>query len=98
MAELDRGGHAELGEARHVLPGQKLRMLDARAKSSCLPEVTGLLEGVEGLPVRQIADRMHGDGKPGRRAAADVVRQLFLARDLDAGAVHEPRRLRAERP
>src|SRR5205085_8491787 len=30
MAELDRGGDAEAGEARQVLRGEKLRMLDPR--------------------------------------------------------------------
>ena len=41
---------------------------------------------------------MHGDGPAGRRSPADDVRELVAARDLDAGAVEHPRRLRAERP
>ena len=57
----------------------------------------GLLEGVEGLAVREVADRVDGDREPGRCAAADDIRELVAARDLDAGAVEQARGLRPER-
>ena len=41
---------------------------------------------------------MHRDGPAGCCGPLDDVRELGAARDLDAGAVEHPRRLRAERP
>ena len=98
MAELDRCGDPELGEARQVFGREQLRVLDAVAQAERLPRGARLLEGVECLPVREIADRVDGDRQPRRGAAADDLRELFLARDLHAAAVEHARCLRAERP
>ena len=67
-----------------------------RKPSGC-PHVARLLERVERLAVRAVADRVHGDGEAGRGAAADDVGELLAARDLHAAAVEHPRGLRAER-
>src|SRR5439155_24251073 len=97
MAELDGGGDAELGEPGHVLRGEQLRMLDPRSKSERLPDGARLFEGIERLSVREVADGVHRDGEPCGGATANELRQLFLARDLNARGVEEPSRLRAER-
>src|SRR5712691_1211782 len=98
MAELDRGGDAELGEARDVLRREQLRMLDARSEAEWLPHAARLLEGVECLAVGEVADRVHGDGESCGCAAADDLRQLLATGDLDTGAVEHASRLRSERP
>ena len=97
VGELHRRRHPELGEARHVLRAQALRVLDAVAQPERLPRVARLLERVERVPVRAVADRVHGDRPAGVRGAADDVRELLARRDLDARAVEHQRRLRAER-
>jgi hypothetical protein len=61
------------------------------------PCITGRLERVERVPVRLVADRVHPHGPAALRAAADDLLELLAARDLDAGAVGQERRLRAER-
>src|SRR2546422_5074727 len=61
-----------------------------------MPLRTRLLERVECFAVGEIADRVDCDREAGLRAAPDDLRKLFLARDLDAGAVEHARRLRAE--
>ena len=61
MAELDRGGDPELGEAGEVFGREQLRVLDAVAQAERLPGRACLLEGVERLAVREIADRVDGD-------------------------------------
>ena len=93
MAELDRRGDAERREAGEILRCQQLRVLDAVAETERLPYRGGLLEGVECLPVGEIADRVDRDREPCLRSLADDLRESFPARDLDAGAVEHPRRL-----
>src|SRR6185312_7482597 len=87
VAELDRCGDPELGEARQVFGCEQLRVLDAVAQAERLPGSARLLEGVECVTVREIADRMDGDGQACGGTAADDLRQLFLAGDLHAAAV-----------
>ena len=70
MAELHRGGDPELGEARHVLGREQLRVLDPLAQAERLPGVAGRLEGVERLAVGQVADRVDGDREAGARGAS----------------------------
>ena len=98
MRELNRAGDAERGEAGEILRREQLRMLDPVAQPERLPDRPRLLERVERLPVRAVADRVHRDGKPGRRACADDLGELLAARDPNARAVEHQRRLRAERP
>ena len=90
VAELDRASDAELGEARGVLEVQALGVLDPLAQAARPPLRTGCLEGVEGLPVRTIADRVDGDRPAGASRPAHDVRELLSARDPNAGAVEEP--------
>ena len=59
--------------------------------------VARLLERVERLAVRAVADRVDGHWEPGRGAAPDDLGELVAARDLHAGAVEHERGLRAER-
>ena len=73
-------------------------MLDALAQAARMPCVARLLERVERLAVRAVADRVHGDGPACLGAGADDLRELLAARDLHAAAVEHPRGLRAERP
>ena len=97
MAELDRGGHAESGIAREVLLGHALCVLDPLPKAFRAPVLLRLLERVECLAVREVANRVHSDRPAGFGSPPDDVRELNAARDLDARAVEHPRRLRAER-
>ena len=97
MAELHRGGDAELREASHVLRREQLRVLDPLAKPARPPLVLRLLEGVERPPVGEVADRVHCHREAGAGAAADDVHELLVADDLHAGAVEHQRRARAER-
>ena len=84
VAELDGRGDAELGEAGDVLLGQELRVLDPRPEPERRPLVAGLLEGVERVAVREVADRVHRDRPAGARAGAHDLGELLAARDLDA--------------
>src|SRR4029453_14566702 len=94
MAELDGGGDAELREARDVLVGEQLRVLDAGTEAA--PVLACPLECVEGVAVGEVADRVDSDGQLCPCARADDVDELIPARDLDAGTVEEARGLRAE--
>ena len=76
---LDRGGDAHFGEPGHVLLGQELRVLDPLAQAQRRPLVAGLLEGVERLPVGEIADRMDRHGPAG--AAPRSARSQRAPRD-----------------
>ena len=58
-------------------------MLDSRPQATCRPQLARLLEGVEGVAVGEVADRVDGNGKPCGGRAPDDVRELLLARDLD---------------
>src|SRR5215218_6262686 len=98
MAELDRRSDAELTEARNVLLGQELRVLDPRPEPERRPLVTRFLERVERVAVGEVSDRVHGYRPTGSDACAHDLGQLLTARDLDPGAVEQPRGLRAERP
>ena len=98
VGELHGRGDADRLEARDVLPGEELRVLDARAQAAGAPLVRGRLEAVERVAVRLVADRVDGDGEPGPRGAAHDLGELVAARDLDAGAVQQARGARAERP
>ena len=98
VAELHRCSDPELGKAADVLGCQQLRVLDALPQAERRPDVARLLERVERVAIRPIADRMHGDRPAGLRAAPDDLRQLGAARDLDARAVQHASRLRPERP
>ena len=62
------------------------------------PLVPGCLEGVEGAPVGEVADRVHGHGEAGPGAPGDDVDELLVADDLDPRAVEEEGCPRAERP
>jgi hypothetical protein len=68
-------------------------VLDARAQALRLPCVLARLEGVEDVPVRLVADRVHGDGPAALGPASDDLLDLLAARDLDARAVGHQRRL-----
>ena len=98
MAELHRAGDAELRESAHVLRREALRVLDPVAQSERFPRVAGLLEGVERLTVRPVADRVHTDRPAEAGAFEDDLGELLAARDHDPRAVEHPRGLRAERP
>ena len=76
MAELDRAGDAELGEARQVGGVDALRMLDPLPEPERLPRVAGRLERVERLAVRAVADRVDGDGPAGGGRGADDLGEL----------------------
>src|SRR5512133_761804 len=97
MAELHRGRDAELCETRHVVGREQLRVLDALTQSQWLPIGAGRLEGIERLAVGEVPDGVDADRKARPRGSADVVFQLFPARDLDAGPVEQAGRLGAER-
>ena len=75
MAELHRGGDAELREAREILRCEHLRVLDAVTQPERLPLGAGLLERVKRLAVGEIADRVDCDRKPCPGAAADDLRR-----------------------
>ena len=71
-------------EARDVLLGQELRVLDARPEPERRPLVAGLFEGVERVAVREVADRVHRDGPTRPCTRAHDLGELLAARDLDA--------------
>ena len=98
MAELDGGGHADLGEARDVFRREQLRVLDALAEAARAPVVRGLLEGVEGVPIRPVADGVHSHRPAEASGPAHDLGELVPARDLHARAVEQPRGLGAECP
>ena len=77
MAELHGGCDSELGEPGDVLRCEALRMLDPVAQAERLPLVACLLEGVECVPVRPVADRVHRNRPAGAGRTADDVRQLL---------------------
>src|SRR5262249_7088213 len=89
--------NAQLAEASDILGGQQLRVLDALAQAEWLPVFARLLEGVECVAVRAIADRMHGDREAGPCRGPDQAGEVLAARGLDAPAVEQPRGLGAER-
>src|SRR5471030_1820294 len=98
VRELHGTGHADLLEAWEILGGEQLRVLDALTQPARLPCVAGLLESIQRLAVRLVADRMHADRESGLSSPAHDVGQLVAARDLDARAVEHPRRPGAQRP
>ena len=59
-------------------------MLDPLAQPERRPHVARLLERVERLAVRAVADRVHGDREPRLGAAQDDLGELLAARDLHA--------------
>src|SRR5256885_5824881 len=72
-------------------------MLDALAQAERLPVGARLLERIEGIAIRLVADRMHGDRKTGPCGAADQPGELLAAPGLDPPAPGQARGLRAER-
>src|SRR5262249_61294642 len=92
-----RGANAQRAKSIDILVGQQLRVLDALAQAEWLPVVARLLEGVECVAVRAIADRMHGDREAGPCRGPDQACEVLAARDLDSRAVEQPRGLGAER-
>ena len=84
-------------EARDVVRGEALGVLDALAQPARRPGVACRLEGVERVAVGAVADRVHGD-RPAGPAAARRLLELLAARDPYARAVEHQRRLRAEVP
>ncbi len=77
---------------------EALGVLDAVAQALRLPGLAAALEGVEGVAVRPVADRVNGDGPLGLGGAADDLLELLRGRDRHARAVEQGSRLRAERP
>ena len=67
MRELHRARDAELCEAGEILRREQLAVLDAVTQAERLPHVACRLEGVERLPVRPVADRVHADREAGAR-------------------------------
>src|SRR5919198_3596257 len=68
VAELDRAGDAERGEATDILRCEALCVLDALPQAQRRPLVPRLLERVERLAVRAVPDRMDSD-RPARARA-----------------------------
>ena len=66
MAELHRGGDAELGEPRHVLRREALRVLDPVAEAARRPLVPRLLERVEGVRLARSPIACTATGQPAR--------------------------------
>ena len=93
MRELHRGRDSESCESADILRRQKLRVLHALAQAERLPVSACLLEGIEGIAVRLVADRVDGDWKACAGCAANQVGELLAARDLDSGAVEQARGL-----
>ena len=73
MAELDGRRDAELREPADVLRRQQLRVLDPLPQPERRPLVARLLEGVERLAVREVADRVDGDRQAGAGAAGRTI-------------------------
>src|SRR5438552_16670801 len=69
MAELDRGCDAEPSEALDIVRRQALGVLDPVAQAPRAPLVGRLLECVEGVAVRAVADRVHRHRPSGPGAA-----------------------------
>ena len=97
VRELHGAGDAELGEADEILGREQLCVLDPVPEPERSPCVPGLLERVERLTVRAIADRVDGDRKPRRGSAPHDLGELVAARDLDPATVEHPGRPRTER-
>jgi hypothetical protein len=68
-------------------------VLDPLPQAERLPLRLRLLERVERVAVREVADRVDRDREPGFRATPDDLRELLAARDLDAGPVEHSSRL-----
>src|SRR5207248_6763364 len=81
VRELHRTGDAELGEAGEVLRREQLAVLDPRPEPAWLPDGARLLERIQRLAVRPVADRVHGDGEASVRAAARDPGTIVAARD-----------------
>src|SRR5256885_7035159 len=97
MRELRRYRNPELREAWDVLRRETLRVLDPLPQAGALPGLPRLLERVERLAIRAVADRVHADGPACLGALADDLCELRSGRDLHAAAVEHPRGPRAER-
>ena len=67
---LHGGDHAQLGQARQVLGGEQLDVLDALPQTPCETFAFGPLIDIEDAPVGRVADGVDGRGQtgPGRRA------------------------------
>ena len=72
VAELDGRGDPERGEAREIVLGEALGVLDPLAQPVRPPELLRPLERVERLAVRAVADRVHGDRPAGLRARRTI--------------------------
>src|SRR5207237_10059444 len=62
-------------------------MLGPVAQAERGPVATSFLEGVERVPVRPVADRVHGDRPARAGSAPQDLDELLAARDLDPGRV-----------
>src|SRR2546421_9974465 len=90
MRELRRYRNPELREAWDVLRRETLRVLDPLPQAGALPGLPRLLERVERLTIRAVADRVHADGPACLGALADDLRELRSGRDRHAAAVGHP--------
>jgi hypothetical protein len=72
-------------------------VLDPVAQAERTPDLRGRLEGVEGLAVGPIADRVDGDRPAGRGRSTDDLSQFVAARDPYTRSVQHPGGLRTER-
>ena len=99
VRELHRAGDAERREAGEILGREQLRVLDPVAQPERLPDRPRLLERVERLAVRAVADRVHRDreARPRRRARTISASSSPLVIRTPRAVEHQ-RRLRAERP
>ena len=77
VAELHRGGHAELREAGQLGGVEQLGVLDALAQAARPPGVGGGLERVEGGPVGGVPDRVHAHGPARRGGVAHDLGELL---------------------
>ena len=94
---LDRRGDPEAGVARDVVRMDALGVLDAVAQPERPPHVLGRLEAVERLAVGEVADRVDGDGHPGRGGVADDRGEPLRPHQPHPAAADQQRGARAER-
>ena len=77
-------------EARDVLRGEALGVLDSLAQAARLPHVPGAFEGVERGAVGRVPDRVHADRPARLGAVAHDLLELLAGGDHDAAAVGHP--------
>ena len=89
-----------LGEPWNVHRVEALGVLDPVAQPERPPGLAGRREGVEGIAIRAVADRVNRHGPAGVRRAADDVLELLAARDLALPSRRASTRsaIRASRP